>query len=237
MVIKQAVILAGGRGGRLMPLTKDRPKPMVEVNSKPFLEYLVGELKKNGIEEIIMLLGYMPDKIVDYFGNGEKYGLRIKYSITSIDDETGTRIRKVKKLLNEKFLLLYSDNYWPLNLEKICEFYARHNTLASITVYENKDGVTKNNTLVDESGLVKIYDKSRTDSRVNGVEIGFYILDKKVLDIMPEENFSFEANILPKLIEMKQLSGYLTSERYYSITTPDKISVVAKYFSSINLLK
>ena len=63
------------------------------------------------------------------------------------------------------------------------------------------------------------------------------IIEVERLSFKPEENFSFEANILPKLIEMKQLSGYLTSERYYSITTPDKISVVAKYFSSINLLK
>ena len=87
--IKQAVILAGGRGERLKPITDTIPKPMVPINGKPFLEYLVELLKENGIEEIVMLLGYLPDKITEYFGDGSKFGVRIRYSVGAVEDEGG----------------------------------------------------------------------------------------------------------------------------------------------------
>ena len=105
--IKQAVILAGGKGERLKPLTDTLPKPMVPVNGRPFLEYLVELLKNNGIEEIVMLLGYRPEKITEHFGDGTKFGVNIKYSIGAVEDETGTRIKNAKGLLKDKFLLMY----------------------------------------------------------------------------------------------------------------------------------
>ncbi len=216
-----------------MPLTTDKPKPMVEVNGRPFLEYLIRDLKKNGVEEVVVLLGYMHEKITEYFGDGKKFGLSIKYSITPIEDETGTRIRKARELLLDKFLLLYSDNYWPLELQKLCNFYQSHGALASITVYSNNEGITKSNTFVDKTGFVRVYDKSRANPRVNGVEIGFYIFDKKILDLMPKENFSLEAELLPKLISINQLAGYLTPNRHYSITSPNKIPAVAEYLSKL----
>ena len=82
----QAIILAGGRGERLRPFTDNLPKPMVPVNGKPFLEYVVELLRENGITEIVMLLGYLPEKITEYFGDGKKFGVSIKYSIGSVDD-------------------------------------------------------------------------------------------------------------------------------------------------------
>ncbi len=232
-MIRQAVILAGGRGERLRPLTDDRPKPMVLVNGKPFLEYLVKLLKKNGIQEIVLLLGYLPEKIIEYFGDGEKFGLKIKYSVTPVEDETGTRIRKAKDLIQDKFLLLYSDNYWPLDLEEIFNFYNSKNVMASVTVYNNKDGITKSNMFVGEDGFVKLYDKSRTNPNVNGVEIGFYILDKKVFDLMPEENFVFEKEILPQLISMNQLVGYQTDVRYCTLTNVERLKTAEEYLANI----
>ena len=79
--IKQAVILAGGRGMRLRPITDTIPKPMILFHNRPFLEYLIEMLKENEIKEVVLLLGYLPEKIVDYFGDGSKFGLKIKYSI------------------------------------------------------------------------------------------------------------------------------------------------------------
>jgi len=91
--IKQAVILAGGLGTRLRPLTDNLPKPMVLLNNKPFLEYLIDLLKENGIEEVVLLLGYLPEKIKKYFGDGSKFRVKIKYSIGDISFETGKRIK------------------------------------------------------------------------------------------------------------------------------------------------
>jgi D-glycero-D-manno-heptose 1,7-bisphosphate phosphatase len=228
--VKQAVILAGGLGTRMRPLTLTTPKPMVLVNGKPFLEYIVELLKNNGIEEIVILLGYLPEKVIEHFGDGKKFGLNIKYSISPVGDETGTRIKKAEKLLHDNFILLYCDNYWPLQLNKLIEFYNEQNVLASLLVYSNKLGITKNNIYVDEAGYVMSYDKSRQDPNLNGVDIGFMILDKKVLELAPKGDFSFEKEIFPRLIAQKQLAGYLTNHRHYSLGSIERLPIIEEFF-------
>lgn len=228
--IRQAVILAGGLGMRMRPLTLERPKPMILINGKPFLEYLVELLRDNGIQEILMLLGYLPEKVTEYFGDGKKFGMDIRYAVTPVEDETGTRLKKAEALLDDHFLLLYSDNYLPFSLAKLIDFYEKQKTDAVVTVYSNKDGMTKNNILVDKDGYVVKYDKSRTDPNLNGVEAGFFILDKKILQLAPEGDFSFEKEIFPKLIESKQMSGYMTGQRYYSIGSIERLPVTEDFF-------
>jgi len=227
--IKQAVILAGGVGTRLRPLTYKIPKPIALVNNRPFLEYLIEMLKENGISEVVLLLGYLSEKIVECFGDGSNLGVNIRYSVGDVSFETGTRIKNAEHLLDDFFLLMYCDNYWPLSLKKLLEFYTRHETLAMATVYTNKDGITRNNMLVDEEGHVIKYDKSRKAKNLNGVEIGFFIINKKLLELMPNCNFSFEKEILPLLIEKRQLCGYQTDHRDYSISTPERLQLTEKF--------
>ena len=228
--IQQAVILAGGKGVRMRPLTLITPKPMIPIHGKPFLEYIITLLKKNGIEEIIILTGYLHEKIEDYFKEGKKIGLKIKYSFSPVDDETGTRLKKAKGLIDEKFLLLYGDNYWPLELNQLSEFYEKMNTQGLVTVYSNMDNYTKNNTFVNDKGLVEVYDKSRQTPGLNGVDIGFFILNKKVFNLFPGENFSFEKVILPQLISKKQLAGFLTYHKYYGLSNLERIPVIEEFF-------
>lgn len=227
--VNQAVILAGGVGTRLRPLTYTTPKPMVLVNNRPYLEYLIELLKLNGISEIVLLLGYLYEKIVDHFSDGSDFGIKIKYSIGDVSFETGKRIKDAENLIKDHFLLMYCDNYWPLDLERLMEFHNRNQTAATVTVYTNKDGITRNNIYVDERGYVVKYDKSRTDKNLNGVEIGFFIINKEVMGLMPGNNFSFEKEILPQLIEKRQLSGYLTDHRYYSIGSPERLLLTGKF--------
>lgn len=233
MILRQAVILAGGTGSRLRPLTYEVPKPLVLVNNRPFLEYLVEMLKENGISEVVLLLGYLHEKITQHFGDGSSLGIDIKYSIGKVSDKTGTRIKNAEHLLDDVFLLMYCDNYWPLNLKRLLEFYNEHKTLASTTVYTNKDGKgeygSENNIHVDDDGYVLKYDKSRKDKNLNGVDIGFFIISRKVLELVPNHNFSFEEEILPLLINKQQLSGYQTEHRYYYISTPESLKLTEKF--------
>ncbi|MHA2292523.1 MAG: D-glycero-beta-D-manno-heptose 1,7-bisphosphate 7-phosphatase [Candidatus Hodarchaeales archaeon] len=229
MAVKQAVILAGGLGTRLRPLTDSLPKPMVSVNNRPFLEYLIEMLKENEIEEVVLLLGYLAEKIIDHFGDGSKFGIKIKYSVGAISFETGTRLRNAKPLLEDLFLLMYCDNYWPLDLKKLIDFRNKDEVLSTVTVYTNKDNFTRNNMLVDEGTFVIKYDRSRTDKSLNGVDIGYFLMNKKVLDFMPNSNFSLSQVITPMLVEKNQLRGYLTDYRYYSISTPDRIPLTEQF--------
>lgn len=226
--IKQAVILAGGRGERLRPITDTIPKPMVSINGRPFLEYLVELLKDNGISEIVMLLGYLPNKIIEHFGDGSKFGIKIKYSVGAIEDETGARVRNAARLLDNNFLLLYCDNYWPLNLKKLFDFHISKKMRATVSVYSNEDQSTKNNMYLENYYITR-YDPIRKETGLNCVDIGFFILERDILELMPAHNFSFEKELLPSLIEDRNLSGYLTRHKYYSIGSPERLETISHF--------
>lgn len=230
-IIRQAIILAGGQGMRLRPMTIHTPKPMIPFWGKPFLEYLIELLKANGIEEVILLVGYLHEQIEEYFGNGEKFGTFIKYSYSPEESDTGTRLRNAYPLTDQTFLLCYGDNYWPLRLPELTQYYKSMGRKALVTVYHNRDKATKDNIQVEE-GLVKTYDRTRKNKHLNGVDIGFFILDKHALDPMPAGNFSFEEVIVPRLIDQNELAGFLTEHKYYGLSTPDRIPVIQDYFRS-----
>ena len=231
--ITQAVILAGGRGERLRPLTDDRPKPMILINGRPFLEYLIELLKGNGIEEVILLLGYLPEKITEHFGDGNKFGVSIKYSVGSVDDLTGTRVRNAASLLKDEFLLLYSDNYWPFDFKKLLDFYRSQSTTGSLVAYSNINGDAehgkKNNVRIEKNCRITFYGPFSEDPGLNAIDIGFFLMKKSILDSMPKDNFSFEHTVLPRLIQNNDLAGYITDHPYYAITTVGQIPVVEKF--------
>ncbi len=231
-MLNQAVILAGGPGLRLRPFTADRPKPMVLVAGKPFIDYLLEFLKRNGITEVVLLLGYLPEKITDYVGDGSKFDLKARYSITPLEDGTGTRIKKARNLIAKEFLLMYCDNLLDFRVKDLYDFHKSKNVLGTVTVYTNKHGLTKNNIFVDENGLVTKYDKSRQDPHLNGVDMGFFILNKEVIDLIPEEQTAFfETTAMPKLIERRQLAGFTVDRPYYSIGSPARREMTEKFLT------
>jgi D-glycero-D-manno-heptose 1,7-bisphosphate phosphatase len=116
---RQAVILAGGLGTRLRPITDTIPKPMIIFHGKPFLEYLIKMLANQEFTKVVLLLGYLPEKVIEYFGSGEKWGIEIQYSVTDVEDDTGLRLLKAKDLIEDEFMLLYCDNYWPMDFNKM----------------------------------------------------------------------------------------------------------------------
>ena len=234
--VTQAIVLAGGAGTRLRPLTLDRPKPMVLVGGKPFLEHLIVMLRENGITDILLLLGYLPEKVKEYFGDGSAFGVRIQYSIGTPEDETGTRLQNASPMLHDTFLLLYCDNYWPMNLQKMLEFYYEKGVSGMITVYNNRDGGaeygSKHNVRVEDDSFVSFYGPFSEDPQLNAVDIGFFIMSKKsVLSLIPAGNFSFQDIVLPKLIARKELVGFRTDHPYYAITSPDRIPIIERFLT------
>ena len=228
--VKQAVILAGGQGTRLRPLTNTIPKPLIPINGKPFVQYIIENLKKNNIKKIVLLVGYMGDAIEKYFKDGSEFGVTITYSYAPIEYDTGARLREATSLLDKYFLLLYCDNYWPLKIKELTKYYKKIGTEALVTVYTNKDNYSKNNIRVNEEGIVEAYDKSSKALELNGVDIGFFILKKDLFNKFPEDNFSFEKTILPQLISKKQLAGYMTNHKYYGLSNLNRIPQLKDFF-------
>jgi len=220
----QTVILAGGRGERLRPLTDTIPKPMIPFHGKPFLEYLIELLKEQGFKKVLLLLGYLPHVIQDYFGDGSSLGIQIEYSITDVENETGRRIKLAEDKLEPCFLLMYCDNYWPMNMEAMWDHFVEEEATAQITIYNNEDNFTKNNVIVDD-GIVVHYDKSRSCEGLKGVDIGFAIIRKEALNSLADENVNFEKEVYPVLVRRRQLSAYRTDHRYYSVGSHERLSL------------
>jgi histidinol-phosphate phosphatase family protein len=227
----QAVILAGGRGTRLGPMTRTCPKPMVDIHGKPFLEYLVEMLRDQGFERILLLLGFLPEVIQHYFGDGSRWGIQIAYSVSGADDLTVHRIQLVEAQLDPCFLLMYCDNYWPMQMEKMWPRFVAANVPAMITVYSNKDQYSRDSVRVDEDGYVSVFDRSRTTPGLQGVEISYAILTRSVLDLLPEQDALFEEAVYPQLVAQRQLLAYVTDHRYYSVGSLQRLPLTETFLA------
>lgn len=229
--ITQAVIFAGGLGERLKPFTETNPKPMYRFNGKPFLEYLVEQISGWGIREIIILLGYLPDKVTEYFGNGLKWNVNIRYIITPVGYDTQFRLKAAENYLEDDFLMMYCDNLCPIDFSLLTKEYKKNNALIQVTAYSNDDAYTKDNMRIAVDGLVELYDKKRRTENLKGVDIGYAIVSKKVVSLMSNENENFEAVVYPKLVKDKRLFSTVTKHRYYSIGSFERIGLTEQYLS------
>lgn len=228
---RQAVILAGGRGTRLAPLTLTRPKPMIEFHGRPFLAYLIEMLRDQGFERVLLLLGYLPDVIIDYFGDGRAFGVSIEYQVSDVDDDTGRRLALARDRLDPVFLLLYCDNYWPMDFAPMWRrFAASDEAEALVTVYANDDRFTRDNLRVEE-GRVAVYDKTRQTPGLAGVDIGFIIARRAVIDRLPPGNPSFEREIYPQLVAEGRLLAHVTRHRYYSVGSLDRLAITEGFLA------
>lgn len=225
----QAVILAGGLGTRLKPFTEDYPKPMFEIGGKPFIVYLIEQVYSWGIKDIILLLGYRADVIQNYLGDGSSFGVHISYSVTPKEYDTGARIRSVQNILKEEFLLLYCDNYCPINYQKAYELFRDSKCMIQVTAYANRDGYTKNNLKTEGTSVVK-YDKKRETEGLNAVDIGYALIKKEALRYLPEGNINFEREVYPVVVGKNQMSVYLTEHRYYSIGSWERMELTKQFF-------
>lgn len=228
---RQAVILAGGRGTRLAPLTDTLPKPMIAFHGRPFLEYLIEMLREQGFERVLLLLGYLPDVIRDHFGDGRRWGLDVDYVVSPVEDETGLRVKRALPRLDPVFVLMYCDNYWPMPFRRMWDRFAAAAADAMVTIYDNADGATRDNVRVDEDGFVAAYDKSRRSPGLAGVDIGFLVMRRALVEAFPDGNLSFEATLYPKLIAARRLAAFVTPHRYYSVGDHARLPVTGAFLA------
>lgn len=238
-MIKQAVILAGGKGERLLPLTKSIPKPMAPVNKIPFLSYLIYSLKKRGIKKILILVGYKSNQIIKFYKSIKN--VQIKFDFSEVRANTGKRILNAYEHLDNEFLLLYGDNFWEPNINKMYKSFKKKNASISTTVFNNKFGTSEygkeNNVYVKYNSFISMYDKSRTNNKLNGVDIGFFFIQKKFLKLFKDEkkNLSLENDILVKAIQLNKLVAFKTDRQYYSITNNLMLKKFEKVAKKLNL--
>lgn len=213
----QVVILAGGLGIRLRPLTESVPKAMVAIHGTPFLQYQLELIKSHGFTEILILAGYLGKCIEVYFSDGAKFGLNIRYSYEKIPLGTGGALKKAENKLKKEFLLLNGDTFLPIDYRNLTECFYQSGKTGLIVVYENSENIAPNNIALHKSHLVSGYNKKNTKGMTH-VDAGVIVLKKEVLDLIPEvRKCSLEEEIFHRLIREKNLLAYPTDQRFYDI--------------------
>lgn len=224
----------------MRPITDNLPKPLASVNGVPFLDFLFQAAAEAGIKKILMLLGYKNEMIVQRYGDSLPNGIKINYSIGTPEDQTGRRLLNAYTLLDEYFLLMYGDNYWPIAIDEMLDVYNRTKAAILTTVFNNIQGTGEygfeNNIEVGEDLIISNYDKSRKSKGLNGVDIGFFIVKKNILDPVLAGNLSFEEDIFKRLVQNQQAAGYITDKQYYYITDVKSLETFEAFVTANNIL-
>jgi NDP-sugar pyrophosphorylase family protein len=230
----QAVILAGGLGTRLGLLTADTPKPMVPVAGVPYLEHQLRLLERQSIHDIVLLTGYLGNIVEDYFGDGSRLGLRIRYSRETTPLGTGGALRLAAPLLEEQFLVIYGDSYLPVDYQAVARALDQSGAVGLVVVYNNRlaDTSVRNNIAVDAEGFVVRYDKEAlNDATLDFVEAGVLAFRRSVIALIPEGCVSLEKRTFGELIAVRQLYSWRTSRRFYDIGTPERLRIFEEYLA------
>ena len=224
---KQGIILAGGKGKRLLPITKHLPKPLVNIQNKPFIYYLIKQLEKFDFDELIILAGYKSGKFKIFEKKFKKeFKLKLKIIYQPVEWETSKRLNNIKKKINPFFYLFYSDNFVNINQKYFNEGMNKMLIQSKFLAREKGNIKLIKNNIFD-------YDETRSKS-YNYVELGYFCLKKKLIfNLIDDKNVSFSKIIL-KLIKLKKLNYFKTNSIYLSITNNNNLlrtnKLIKKYF-------
>ncbi|MBQ7653181.1 MAG: nucleotidyltransferase family protein [Clostridia bacterium] len=193
----KAVILAGGRGSRLMPLTKNLPKPLIPIVDKPIIDYIIEGIKKAGIDEVIVTLGYLGNKIRNYLGNGKRYGIKIRYSYETFPLGTAGGVKNAAKYLDDDFIVMSGDAYTDLDVKDLIE---NAKGLVTIAAHYEADASRFGVMKVGENGLITEFEEKPENPKSHLVNMGIYVFKREILSYIPNGFYDFSKDLFPRLI-------------------------------------
>lgn len=237
----KAVIVAGGTGERLRPITDKIPKPMVKVGGKPILLHTIEHLKKYGVSDLIIALCYLPDPIINFFSDGREFGVNINYIFEDPNNPMGTAgaIVSARSLIGSTFIVTYADILRELDVTKMINFHKKSRAFATINVYKRESKEAKSMVLMDDNNRIfKFIERPQKDDLkedyiwVNG---SFYILESEIFEWIPESKKSdFGSDIFPKLLSAKKtLYAYPTTGYFIDIGDYKKLKLARKTFNGV----
>jgi NDP-sugar pyrophosphorylase family protein len=214
------VILAGGLATRLRPLTEKIPKALVEVAGRPFLEHQIGLLKRNGLTDLILCVGYLGEMIQQQYGDGRSLGVQMRYSFDGPQLlGTGGAIKRASTILPDAFFVLYGDSYLPVDYQAVARAFAEAREPALMTVFENSDAWdTSNVWFADEK--IRLYSKREKLREMRYIDYGLMVCARKIFDHAPSDAPFDLADTLEKLSREGALAGYEVKQRFYEIGSP-----------------
>jgi mannose-1-phosphate guanylyltransferase len=222
----KAVILVGGEGTRLRPLTCHTTKAMVPILNKPFLEHLLGYLKGHGITDITLAMSYLPQGIKSYFGDGARLGVNLSYLIEEEPLGTAGAVKNAQSYLDDSFLMLNGDVFTDLDITAMIAFHRERKAAATIALTPVEDPTAYGLIETDnDSRITRFIEKpSWEEVTTNTINAGIYVLEPDILSwIPPSKQVSIERETFQQLLAQGEpVYAYVSSAYWLDMGTPEK---------------
>jgi mannose-1-phosphate guanylyltransferase / phosphomannomutase len=199
----KAVIMAGGEGTRLRPLTSNAPKPMLPVANRPMMEHVVHLLRRHGFDDIVVTVAFMPNAIKNYFGDGREFGVKIRYADEPVPLGTAGSVGNAKHLLDERFLVISGDVITDIDLTKIVEAHDDRAAIATIALVAVENPLEFGIVITRPDGTIERFLEKPTWGQVfsDTINTGIYVLDPEIFDYIDEDrSVDFSGEVFPKLL-------------------------------------
>jgi mannose-1-phosphate guanylyltransferase/phosphomannomutase len=213
----KAVIMAGGFGTRLRPLTWNIPKPLVPMMNRPIMEHIIRLLRSHDITEIVATLFYHPDLIMNHFGDGSQLGVHLEYVKAAADYGTAGSVHNAASLLGESFIVISGDVLTDLNLTRAVEFHKERRAKVTVVLCHSQKPLEYGVVITRDNGRIVRFVEKPTwgDVFSDTINTGIYVVEPEILDLIPEEQeFDFSKDLFPLLLEKDEalfghpLDGY-----------------------------
>ena len=232
--VRKALILAGGKGQRMRPFTYEMPKAMIPVNGRPVLEHIIENLRRYDVREIIISIGHQGKKIKDYFGTGEKFGVKISY-LEQGKSENGTAapiLQAKKELGDQPFIVYYGDVLANIDIDDLMDFHLSHSGVATAALTSVNQSSNWGVVRMQGSRIYSFLEKplSRKDlSHV--INAGVYVFEPEMFEHLKNAT-RLEKDVFPKLVSDRKLFGYLFAGQWFDVGNPDNYERAVKEWKS-----
>jgi mannose-1-phosphate guanylyltransferase/phosphomannomutase len=228
----KAVVLAGGLGTRLYPLTRKTAKCMLPINGKPLLEHIIKYLAGHGFREIILTVGNKRKQIMDYFGNGAQFGVKLQYSMERKALGTASSFKNVGKLITGTTLVMQGDTLTNFALGEIISFHKKKKAMATIALTSVQNTKGYGVAMIDKNKRIIRFEEKPASSFSNLVNSGIYVLEHDILNYIPKNRtFDFSKDLFPLLLKDKlPLYGIEVSGYWFDIGTSESYKNAREYF-------
>ena len=215
----KAVVMAGGEGSRLRPLTIRRPKPMVPLAGKPVMEHILNLLKRHGITEVVVTVQYLASNIEDFFGNGSQLGMRITYSREDIPLGTAGSVKNAEDQLTEPFLVISGDALTDYNLTDLIAYHREKKSLATLMLAHMPNPLEYGVIITNEDGHIAQFLEKPSWGEVfsDTINTGIYVIDPKVFTYFEKNKpFDFSQELFPMMLRNGDpIYGYIAESGYW----------------------
>ena len=229
MVVK-AVILAGGLGTRLRPLTYSKPKPMLPIGQKPILEHLISWTKKAGIKSIVLCVSYLKESIEDYFEDGNKFGVNIEYAIAKKPLATAGQLKTAEKFIDEDFVCIYGDSIFNFNLKNMIKEHTIKKAFVTMSLNEYKTNLSYGVIETSKSGRVINWNE-KPEIKAN-VNMGCYVMNPKVFNLIPKNKpYGMDDVIIKAMKKKEKVNSFITKKGFTDIGNKESYKIACDEYN------